>query len=215
MKQYTFSILLFLSLTTYGQKYIDTVKGIFDNTTSWYKETEKWDNKMGLANLLQSKDSLRIRFRDGTNIVDIVLNKQGQLKANSYSYLFKLNKKHKALKVIYKKIPIDKEIALQFLDTLYKLGIPDFYDGYKIPNYPITVDGVVYDFEFSTFSSYKNISFANPSEALDLKEGKTVYNFVNYADKLLGLKNNFNELKLTLTKGTYKIAGMLIYTVRQ
>ena len=170
---------------------------------------------MGLVNLLKTKDSLRIRFRDGISIVDIVLNKQGQLKANSYSYLFKLNKKHKAFKVIYKKLSIDRETALQFLDTLYKLGIPDFYDGYKIAKYPITVDGVVYDFEFSTFNSYKNISFANPSEALDLKEGKVIYDFVKYADKLLGLKNNFNKLKLTLTKGTYRIAGMLIYTVRE
>lgn len=170
---------------------------------------------MGLSNLLTTKDSLRIRFRDGKSIVDIILNNQGQVKANSYSYLFKLNKKHKALKVIYKKLPIDKEIALQFLDTLYKLGIPDFYDGYKIPKYPITVDGVVYGFEFSTLTNYKNISFANPSEALDLKEGKTVYEFVEYVDNLFGLKNNFTKLKLTLPKGTYRIAGMLIYTVQQ
>lgn len=215
MKQFTFSILFFLSLTCYGQKSIDTVKGRFDNTTSWYKENKKWDTKMGLVNLLTAKDSLHIRFRDGVSMVDIALNKQGQLKANSYSYLFKLNKKHKTLKVIYKKHPIETEIAQQFLDTLYKLDIPNFYDGYKIPKYPITVDGVVYDFEFSSFSSYKNILFANPSEALDLKEGKAVYDFAKYADKLLGLKSNFNELKLTLSKGTYRIAGMFIYTVRK
>lgn len=214
MKQFTFSILLFLSLNSYGQKSIDTVKGIFDTTTSSYKENKKWDDKMGLANLLITTDSLCIRFRDGMSIVDIVLNKQRQLKANSYSYVFKLNKKHKVIKVIYKKLPIDKEIALHFLDTLYKLGIPDFHDGYKIPKYPITVDGVIYDFEFSTSTKYAKISFANPSEALDLKEVKAVFDFVNYADKLLSLKNNFNELKLTLTKGTYRIAGMLSYKVR-
>ncbi len=215
MKQFTFSILLFLSLSSYGQKSIDTIKGRFDNTTSWYKENKKWDDKMGLANLLTTKDSLCIRFRDGKSIVDIVINKQGQVKANNYSYLFKLDKKHKPLNVIYKKLPIDKELALHFLDTLYKLGIPDFYDGYKIPKYPITVDGVVYDFVFSTCNSYKNILFANPSEALDLKEGRTVYEFVKYIDKLFGLENNFNNLKLTLTKGTYRIAGMWIYRVRQ
>lgn len=215
MKQFKFSILFLISLNSYGQKTIDTIKGRFEITTPWYKENKKWDDKMGLANLLTTKDSLRIRYRDGLSIVDIILDKQGQLKANSYSYLHKLNKNRKASKVIYKTHPIDRDVAQLFLDTLYKLGIPDFYDGYKIPKYPITVDGVVYDFEFSTFSSYKNILFANPSEALDIKEGKAVYDFAKYVDTLLGLKNNFNDLKLTLNKGTYRLAGLFIYTVRQ
>lgn len=215
MRQFTLSILLFLDLSSYAQKNIDTIKGSFDNTTYWHKESKKWDKKMGLKDLLLAKDSLCVRFRNGINIVDIIINKQGKIEANKYSYLFKLDEKNKVSKVIFNKMSIEKELALKFLDTLYNLDIPNYYDGYKIPKYPITVDGVVYVFEFSTTTNYKNISFANPSEALNLIEGKAVYEFVKYADKLLGLKSNFAKLKQSLRKGRYKVGGMIIYTVRK
>ncbi len=215
MRQLKFSILFFLSLSSYGQKNIDTIRGTFNNKASWYQENKKWDDKMGLADLLITNDSLRIRFRDGFSIVDLVLNKQGQIEANSYSYLFKLNKKNKSSEVIYNKFTIDKKIALEFLDTLNKLGISDFYDCYKVPKYPIRDDGIIYTFEFSTEIKYNKITFSSPIEALDLKEGKAVYEFAKYADKLLGLNKNFSCLRQSLNKGRYKIAEDFIYTVGQ
>ena len=214
MKQFIFSILFFLTYSCYGQKTIDTLKGYFDNTSSWYKENKKWDDTMGLSDLLSNEDSLSVRFRDGINIVDIIITKQGLIKASSYCYIFKLNNKNKVENIIYNKSPIDRKTALSFLDTLYKLDIPNFYTDEKIPTYPITVDGIVYDFIFSTATTYKNISFANPSENMELNEGKVVYKFVKYATKLLDLDKNFSNLKLILTKGRYRVANTLIYTIR-
>lgn len=215
MPYFNFLILTFLSLNCYGQKTVDTLKGNDHNNLPWFKENKKWDKKMGLANLLKTKDSLRIRFRDGINVVDIVINKNGRITSNTYSYLFKLNSKNERQKVIYKKLPVEKTIVSEILDSLNKLGIPDFYDGYKIPGYPVTVDGTTYIFEFSTSTTYKYISFANPSEALDLKEGWAVFYFARYISALLNLKNNFENLRMTLDKGKYKIGGMLIYKVLQ
>lgn len=214
MKQLIFSILLFFTYSCYGQKTIDTLKGYFDNTSSWYKEIKKWDDTMGLSDLLFNEDSLCVRFRDGMNIVDIIVNKQGLIKANCYCYIFKLNNKNKVEKIIYNKSPIDRKTAKSFLDTLYKLDIPKFYSDEKIPKYPITVDGIVYNFIFSTATTYKNISFANPSESLEINEGKTVYKFVKYATQLLDLDKNFSNLKLILTKGRYRVSNTLIYTIK-
>jgi hypothetical protein len=211
----SFLVFLFIDLNCYGQKTIDTVKGRDYSNDSWFKKDKIWDKKMGLADLLKSKDSLRIRFRDGINVVDIVMNKNGRITSSTYSYLFKLNNKNERQKVVYKKISVDKTIISEILDSLNKLDIPGFYDGYKIPGYPVTVDGITYIFEFSTSTTYKYISFTNPSEALDLKQAQAVISFSKYVSMLLNLKDNFGNLRKTLPKGKYKIGGMLIYKILQ
>jgi hypothetical protein len=214
MSRFTIVYFLLLTLTVSAQKSIDTVKGSYDKETVWFKYYNRQDYKFGLKSLEVSKDSLNFRFRNNFSIVDIAINPNGQIESYLYVYLYKLNSKDKPTKPIIKKQQINPDLARAVLDKFYKNGIADFYDGYKIKGYPISVDGVTYMFELANTNSYKSFSFANPQTAGDIPEALTVNSFAHFIDTTLHLRDRFETLRNTLPRGRY-LSGMVIHTVRE
>jgi len=211
MKFITAIFFVFLNLSCYSQKLIDTVQSSFSLSKNWIPLYVKLDNQMGLPNIFKTKDSLHFRFKYNNTILDIGVDKGGETTGAFYHYIVKSGKDYRTYKVVYKKHAINKDTVLLILDSLNKSGIPHFYTQNKLPHHVFIMlpPILAYTFEFSTAFLYTNIYYGDPANDLKVKENKAVAEFASFIDKILELKNNFIIFKNSLSEGYYEIGGVL------
>ena len=213
----TLTLILLFPIFTLAQKPVDSlhsVNDLNDNRRFWYYFNNTQDKKVGLQDLLLSTDSLNIRIRSYSDILDISRRKDGTLTSKYYVFFIKQTKKLKPEKVVFNVANFDSTITKIMIDSFYRIGIDKLPDDSKISNYPVFVDGNSYRTQIATQNTYKEFTYSNPSSAEEIMEAAIFSRFIKFIYKMVNSKNQFEDLKKSLKSGQYKFSGFYVYKIK-
>lgn len=164
--------------------------------SSYYRNKNSVENKLGLKSLENGFDSLQIRlwygyaFKDSSQLV-VLKNTKGKWTSELFTLVYHLNENGDTLKSISKDMIIrePKSGWRNFIDKVLKLQVTTLPDKSKIKDYPDFVDGDDIIIEAATKKYYRIYSYKEPNHVqFKIKEAKNMEQILVLIESEFGFK---------------------------
>ncbi len=174
-----------------------------DTSAEWYKNKIKFENELNLSPIIQSNDSIHLRFKLDASVVDIGLNKNKTIGGQTCTYIYKTHKKTKHSYSTYTQLThIDSSSACLIFECYHKIANIPTQDSIKSWNYGF--DGSTFNIQISEQTSYLYKSYWSPYNFVDrIPEAKRIQEFIDTLYSILKLNEKRHLLMESQGEGFY------------
>ncbi|MCF0069369.1 hypothetical protein LZD49_02740 [Dyadobacter sp. CY261] len=213
---FTTFLLLAVCIVVIAQKTsLEMSSGKIIDTTATYSRFKADVVKIGLEDLMKSKDKLRFRFWCKNQLVEIWSGGENTYLGKLISYTSKYDPKAysnpvKKEKIFTKHIAIDTIVAKRIYERAMDISLLDIAGQENIKGWKQGVDGYSVLLEYSDPLKYYMKDYWSPDFQVAVPEAKLIDDFEAFLETTLGLHEKWPAFIDGLPKGCYSAGGVII-----
>jgi hypothetical protein len=213
---FTMFLLLAVCIAAMAQKTsLEISSGKIIDTTATYSWFKAEVAKIGLEDLIKSKDKLRFRFWCKNQLVEIWSGGENTYLGKMISYTSKYDPNAyldpgKEEKIFTKNVTIDTIVAMRIYERAMDIALFDIPAQKNIKGWKQGTDGYSVSLEFASPLRYSLKYYWSPNFQVAVPEAKLITEFEAFIETTLGMREKWAAFIEGLPKGCYHTGGLAV-----